>query len=525
MAERLPFDPSRIRPPARSAGRGARSGEGLTLISPREVNELLRGAINAHIPSTLHVLGEVGELSRAGSGHLYFSLKDASSEIRCVMWRSAATKLGFQLETGLEIIATGGLEVYSPRGTVQLMVRKLEPRGVGALEIAFRQLKARLEREGLFDPARKRPLPRVPRRVALVTSPSGAAIRDILKTLERRFAALEIFVFPTRVQGEGAAVEIAAAIELLNEVSSRLGGIDVAIVGRGGGSLEDLWAFNEEIVARAIVASRVPIVSAVGHEVDVSISDLVADVRAATPTAAAELITPRLDDLLEALALLELRATRAARSGCDAARARLHRCLASERLAQPRLVLRERSQRLDELEHRLRQGLMEQAREARQRLSRADTRMAGFGSGAWVARVAGALARNGFRLRTAIDRLLHGRQRRIDALRMRLRSALPERTLGAYGQWLRQTVAGLSRRVTQMLGHRRALLAARLEAVHACDPRGVLRRGYSITRDARTRRVLRSLADVRDGQRLTTELADGEFRSTADDPRQPRLFE
>jgi len=266
VAERLPFDPARIRRPAppRDAG-------GPTLLSVRQVNELVRGAIAAHLPPTLHVLGEIGDLSRPASGHLYLTLKDPSSELRCVMWRSTAASLKFAPEAGMEVIATGSLEVYTPRGTYQLIVRKLEPRGVGALEVAFRQLKEKLEREGLFDPRRKKPLPRIPERIAVVTSPTGAAIRDILHTLARRFPALEIIVFPVRVQGEGAAEEIAAAIRLLNEHAAALGGLDLAIVGRGGGSLEDLWAFNEEVVARAIAASRIPIVSAVGHEVDVKI--------------------------------------------------------------------------------------------------------------------------------------------------------------------------------------------------------------------------------------------------------------
>jgi hypothetical protein len=262
MAERQPFDPSRIQvpeserlPPVELPG----------TITPRQVNELVRGALARHIPQTLHVLGEIADLSRPQSGHIYFSLKDPHSELRCAMWRSTAVKLKFQPEPGMEVIATGGLEVYTPRGTYQLIVRKLEPRGVGALEVAFRQLKERLEREGLFDPARKKPLPKIPQRIAVVTSPTGAAIRDIVQTLARRFPALEILVWPVRVQGEGAAAEIAEAIRQLNRHAAALGGIDVAIVGRGGGSLEDLWAFNEEVAARAIAASEIPIILSPSH--------------------------------------------------------------------------------------------------------------------------------------------------------------------------------------------------------------------------------------------------------------------
>jgi exodeoxyribonuclease VII large subunit len=331
MARRRSFDPSQVKVPAdeRSAQPGSDT------LSPSGVNTLVRDALAARLPRTLRVLGEIGEWTRAGSGHLYFSLGDADSELRCVMWRSDAAKLKFEPESGLEAIATGGIDVYLPRGTYQLMVRKLEPRGIGALEIAFRQLKDKLEAEGLFDRSHKRKLPFVPQRVGVVTSPSGAAIRDITHTLARRFPGLEILVFPCRVQGEGAAAEIATAIQRMNTVAERLGGIDVAIVGRGGGSLEDLWAFNEEPVARAIYASRIPIVSAVGHEVDTSISDLVADVRAATPTAAAELIAPLRSELLEAVNLMLARAGNNLKHRFALARSEYARLAASDLLARP----------------------------------------------------------------------------------------------------------------------------------------------------------------------------------------------
>lgn len=522
MAERLPFDPTRIQVPQseRLPAAGVPA-----MLTPREVNELVRGALARHIPATLHVLGEIGELSRPQSGHLYFTLKDAASELRCVMWRSSAARLRFTLEPGMEVIATGGLEVYTPRGTYQLIVRKLEPRGIGALEVAFRQLKERLEREGLFDPRRKKPLPRIPQRIAVVTSPTGAAIRDIVQTLRRRFPVAEVLLFPVRVQGEGAAAEIATAIRLVNRLADALGGIDVAIVGRGGGSLEDLWAFNEEIVARAIAASDIPIVSAVGHEVDVSISDLVADLRAATPTAAAELVTPQLADLLAWLERQAARVERAANHRLELARSRLGATLAYDGLARPLARIRERGQLLDERQQRLQRITAERFRRLRERLGEADKRILRFGAGARFAELRALLERQAHRLGRAAEQLPRLGERQLHALTARLERALPIRRLARHAEHLRQTAARLGAGLRQAIASQRKMLEARLRAVAACDPKRVLQRGYSITRDADSRRVIRSVRQVRDRQRILTELADGEFHATAEDPRQPGLFE
>lgn len=519
MQRRQPFDPSRIAfgpaeaPPAEGT------------LTVRQVNELVRGAIAQHLPPTLHVLGEIGDCSRAPSGHLYFTLKDEHSELRCVMWRSVAVRLRFELQTGLAVIATGGVEVYSPRGTYQLVVRRIEPRGVGALEIAFRQLKARLEREGLFDPRRKRPLPRIPERIAVITSESGAAIRDILKTIARRFPAVELLIFPVRVQGEGAAAEIAAAIALMNREADALGGIDVAIVGRGGGSLEDLWAFNEEVVARAIAASRIPIVSAVGHEIDVSISDLVADVRAATPTAAAELVTPHVHDLRSRLDRQIGRCTRAVTHALELARGALKAALAYEGLARPLSRLREQAQLVDERQARLMGALVEQVAAAARRLGRCELVILRFGTGAELARWGRRVDVGLLRAERSLERRLAGASRQQGALVARLHTAFPGGRLARADERVRQSLqrltaslrarlTGLSQRVQE-----RAALAA------ACHPGRVLARGFSITRDARTGRVIGSTSQVYDRQRLRTQVADGEFRSTAEDPRQPTLFD
>ncbi|HEX9742818.1 MAG TPA: exodeoxyribonuclease VII large subunit [Nitrospiraceae bacterium] len=247
--------------------------------------------------SDLWVEGEVSNLRTPSSGHIYFTLKDATSQIRAVLFRGGALRLRFALKEGLQLVVRGRMTVYEPRGEYQLILDYLEPKGVGALQLAFEQLKDKLAREGLFDPSRKRPLPFLPRRVGIVTSLSGAAIRDILVVLKRRCPILGVVVVPVPVQGEGAAPKIASAIRRL----SVSGLVDVMIVGRGGGSLEDLWCFNEEAVVRAIAASKVPVVSAVGHEIDVTLSDFAADSRAPTPSAAAEAVAPVLSELVGAL--------------------------------------------------------------------------------------------------------------------------------------------------------------------------------------------------------------------------------
>lgn len=520
MMARKPFDPSLIRvPPAE------RVPAQLAIVTPRQVNEMVRGAIARCVPSTLHVLGELGDFSRPASGHLYFTLKDAESELRCVMWRSAAASVRFEPQPGLEVIATGALEVYAPRGSYQLIVRKLEPRGVGALELAFRQLRDKLERAGLFDPARKRPLPAFPARIAIVTSPAGAAIRDIVQTIRRRYPVPELLVFPVRVQGEGAAAEIAAAIRLMNQHAAALGGIDVAIVGRGGGSLEDLWAFNEEDVARAIFASRVPIVSAVGHEVDFSISDLVADVRAATPTAAAELVTPLLADVLQRLDAAASRAVRSVRHACETASQELRVLSASEWLARPLNRLRQQSQRLDETLHRLDAATARRLHAERQRLARFELAAARLSSGAAFGAARQRLNHAALRLeQTLRERTGRGR-RALERDWSRLEFAGPLARLSRMDERLRHTALRVHDRVRELLARRVQMLRASGELLEACGPRRVLARGYSITRDARTRAVLRSVAGIRDGQRVVTELADGEFRSAAEDPRQPGLFD
>jgi len=523
MTPRRPFDPSRARGGAASAEQkgGALFPESNAL-TPRQVNALVRGAVAQHVPATLHVLGEVGDCSRAGSGHLYFTLKDEESELRCVMWRSDAARLRFAVESGMQVIATGGVEVYLPRGAYQLMVRRLEPRGVGALEVAFRQLRDRLAREGLLA-RRKRPLPVLPARVAVITSEHGAALRDILQTMARRCPSIEVLLTPVPVQGGAAAPAIAAALERVGAAAEQLG-IEVVIVGRGGGSLEDLWAFNEESVARAIAACPVPVVSAVGHEVDVTISDLVADVRAATPTAAAELVAPNRAELLAGLASRMARAGRAVRHGLELGRAALERTAAREWLARPTAALRERAQALDERVREMHEGLRAMAGVRREGVRACEVRLLRFGCGVDFVRQESRLARLVHLVRASLGRRVMRGERALSRRAEALRGLGLDATRARVEERLRQIRARLSGEALAAVRHARQLLDAKLEALAACDPKRVLQRGYSLTRDARTRRVVRSVDQVRDGTRLVTEVTDGEFGSIVEDPRQPRLF-
>ncbi|NQT19457.1 MAG: exodeoxyribonuclease VII large subunit [Planctomycetes bacterium] len=290
------------------------------------------------------VAGEISNLSRPNSGHVYLTLKDEKTQLSGVIWRSAAARLRFELKDGLAVVVHGDITVYPPRGAYQIIVKRVMPRGMGALQLAFLQMKDKLEKEGLFAPEHKRPLPFIPRRIGIVTSPSGAAIRDILKQISRRFPGAQVLLYPALVQGKQAAEEIAGGIHALNEY----GGLDVMIVGRGGGSIEDLWAFNEEVVARAIFSSQVPVISAVGHEVDVTISDLVADARALTPTAAGEMAVPDRAELTRHLDLLQEHLRQSLVNKVDVARARLQSLAQATVLRRPLEAVRTLQQGLDE---------------------------------------------------------------------------------------------------------------------------------------------------------------------------------
>lgn len=402
------------------------------ILSVSQLALRIRGCLDVQFPGAVWVAGELSNVRRAASGHCYFTLKDDESQLAAVMFRSAAQVLPFTPADGMDVLVAARPGLYATRGTLQLYVDAMEPRGLGALRLAFEQLKGRLAAEGLFAPERKRPLPAFPGMVGIVTALTGAAVHDMRVVLRRRWPAARVVVRPVRVQGADAARDIAAAIVDLNRVPA----IEVLIVGRGGGSLEDLWAFNEEVVARAIAASRVPVVSAVGHEIDVTIADFVADARAPTPTAAAALVV---GDRLEVAARVD-RAALALRSALRgrATRARDRLRLLGRALGDPRRRVQDQAQRVDELGLRIRRALVARV--------------------AWERRELGMLAARLARVGPAV-RATQARGR-LDGARERL-----ERALGV------------------RVGHARAAIAGRQSTLVALSPLACLERGYAIVRE------------------------------------------
>jgi len=515
-----PFDPSRI---AGAAPRLPPASGGLLSVS--QITALIKRAVETALPPTLSVVGQISNCKRHTSGHLYFTLKDSFSEISCVMWRSDAVRVKFKAVDGLEVVATGAVEVFERAGRYQLYVRKLEPRGVGALELAYRQLCEKLRAEGLFDPARKKPLPRFPRRIAIVTSPTGAAVADMLRTIRRKFPCVNVLIHPVRVQGGGAAAEIAAAIGRINADSERLGGIDVIIVGRGGGSLEDLWAFNEEVVARAIFASRVPIISGVGHETDISISDLAADVRAATPTAAAELAVPDRGEVLAGVAGLSQRLVRASGGRIRLGKVALDGLLYRRPLREPLILVRHRVQRTDDVAYRMQRAMARRMQGLRRRIDAGETTVRRISPHAY-------LLRTGIRLRDAAYRLRWAMSCRLAVLNRALAGAAGRLARAPSMTRLpraRQRTEQIAFTMPVGLRHRLAISKGRVDSVEALlravSHEHVLARGFSITRTKKGRRLVRSIKEIADGDRLMTQVADGEFESETVNVRQLRLFE
>ena len=416
------------------------------------------------------VEGEISNLRVPGSGHAYFTLKDDAAQIRVVLFRNRLRRIRFEPADGLHVLAFGALEVYAPRGEYQMVVELMEPKGLGALQLAFEQLKARLQAEGLFDPGRKRPLPRFPRKIGIVTSPTGAAIRDMLRVIGRRFGELHIVVRPVRVQGEGSAREIAEGIADLNA----LGDVDVIIAGRGGGSLEDLWAFNEEAVARAIVGSKAPVISAVGHEVDFTIADFVADLRAPTPSAAAELVVREKEAVIDGLRDLHHRLRRALARRLERQRERLMLYAERRVLTDPSRPLRDAHRRLDELGARLSSAL---------------------GAGR----------------RQTVHRLALATQR--------LHSANPAVRISSGRGWLGQLQGRLdagARRSLDRSVHPFRVAAGKLDGL---SPLAVLGRGYSVTRTA-SGEIVRSARQVAPQDPVSVLLHEGTLECTVVETRE-----
>ena len=413
--------------------------------------------------------GEISNLRLVQSGHAYFTLKDAKSQLRAVMFRSSVRHLPFTPEAGMQVIARGRLSVYEPRGDYQLIAEAMDPKGVGALQVAFEQLKERLLQEGLFDQDRKRPLPAMPQRIGIVTSPTGAAIRDIIQVAHRRSANVQLFLYPVRVQGKEAAAEIVHAIAALNAFETPL---DVLIVGRGGGSLEDLWAFNEEPVAWAIAGSDIPVISAVGHETDTTIADFVADLRAPTPSAAAELVVKSADELNQQARALLARMHAVVQHTLARSRTALDHLSSSRPFRAPYRSVQARQQQVDDLMLQLDKAWVNDVQARARRLDDA----------------AKGLERSNPRWRW------QRQHKHLDIQRRRLETVARSRL-----SLSQQTLLGLGGKLDSL------------------SPLAILARGYGICRDAATQRLITRAAPVRPGQRVELVLRDGQLACTVDD--------
>ncbi|MBN1508662.1 MAG: exodeoxyribonuclease VII large subunit [Sedimentisphaerales bacterium] len=427
-----------------------------------QVNSLVKSILHANLPSSLIVRGEITGWKRHQRGHCYFSLKDEESVLPCVMWSSDFVRIRFKPEDGMAVLATGNIGVWTTGGRYQFYVDRLDPEGKGALQLTFEQMVRKLEAEGLFSEAHKRPLPKYPQRMGIVTSESGAAVQDIATSVQSRWPCTRLYLYPVPVQGPGAAEAIAAAIADVNRRNERLQ-LDLLIVGRGGGSLEDLWAFNEEVLARAIYASRIPIISAVGHEVDVTVADLVADARASTPTKAGIVAVPNVEDVLSDLAHQARRLSGSVRARHELSCEYLRTILASAVFRTPLLPVLNREQHLDDLSWELDDGM-----------------------------------RTVF-LRT--QKLMQDYYEQVARIE-------PHRLLGRMMVELNELKSRSLAAVTRVLSSKQLKITAGENRLAALNPKSVLNRGYSITTNKQTGQVVRTTEDVRTDDLLVTELSN-----------------
>jgi exodeoxyribonuclease VII large subunit len=489
---RLPFDPSQAEGPPPDRNRAARREQrtyarvteaGRLTVS--QLAELIKTTLEQRIPSPIRVIGEVSNLS--AKNHWYFSLKDDAAVVSCVAWASAAKKFGFTPRDGDEVVAIGHVSHYPPQGRTQLYVTELKPVGAGALEQQFRAMCEALRKLGYFDEDRKKPLPAFPRWIAVITSASGAAVQDVISTAAQRCPAVGLLIVDVRVQGEGAAAEVARAIRWVDHEHERLG-VDAILVTRGGGAIEDLWAFNERIVADATFACSVPLVAAIGHESDTTVIELVADLRAATPTQAAMRLVPAAEELARQIGHLEHRLIFLTRRRIEQARDRLTSIERHETFRDPRLIIRQAVDRVRDLDRDLGRVIRGRVIQDRARLE--------------------SLAGRFDRLRP--HRLVGRRHERLAVLAHRLDEAIRDRL----HQRPRLDVfhARLHRAVDQHLDRARHRLAAIDRELSAVDPRQVLRRGYSFT-TGRRGELIRSIRDVKTGDLILTNLADGSIES------------
>jgi exodeoxyribonuclease VII large subunit len=433
------------------------------IYSIKEINKYIRMKLESDgLLSDVWLRGEISNFTHHSSGHMYFTLKDSDSRLKCIMFASHNQKLPFIPREGAKVMARGNVSVYERDGNYQFYVTLMQPDGIGSLYLAFEQLKQKLEREGLFEPGRKKQIPKFPKAIGIITSPTGAAVRDVLITLQRRYPQVPVTVFPVLVQGPQAATAIVRAIETMN----RLAEVDVLIVGRGGGSLEELWAFNEEVVARSIAASLIPVISAVGHETDYTIADFVADLRAATPTAAAELAVPHILELEQQIGRFRQRLEQSLKSQLQDRKERLHRVRRSPFFLHPRRYLLEQAERLDRLTERLGSRFSRQTERRRERL---------------------------LRLRTALSGAHPGSQLQFAAKRWR-----------TSGRQLELAMQGLVKQ-------HRIRLAGTIRQLDALSPLKVMSRGYGLVYDENEQRLIKSVADVQPGDLIKVKLADGQL--------------
>lgn len=447
---------------------------------PLTVSQLtsrIERALKSQLPASFHVRGEISNFKQHnGSGHLYFTLKDPAACIDCVMFRSEALNLKFTPADGLELIATGRVGVYGARGKYQFYVTALEPLGQGALELARQQIQNKLQAEGLFNPDRKKPLPRYPRHVILLTSAQTAAVQDMLKVLSR-FPFLQVQVYHVQVQGDGSAEQITAALRHLNDARQS---IDLILLARGGGSLEDLWEFNEEILVRAITASRIPIITGIGHEIDVSLADLAADHHAHTPTEAAQVATQHWRTAATTLDAARQRLAREIQGTLQHARQRLLHIERHELFRRPLDRVNQLRQLIDDRQRALSQAADAQLRRLRDRLTRQDSR------------------------------LRERHPRHLTALASQKITALAQR---------------LSRAATQSLQTQSRKIDLCATRLHAINPAEVLKRGYSLTTHKKTGQIIKDPSQVKPGDTLLTRLANGQIESQVQDTRQLKLFD
>ncbi|MFC4777469.1 exodeoxyribonuclease VII large subunit [Paenibacillus sp. GCM10023252] len=433
------------------------------IYSIKELNRYIRMKLESDsVVSDVWLRGEISNFTHHSSGHMYFTLKDSDSRLKCIMFATHNQRLPFIPREGTKVLARGNISVYERDGNYQFYVNTMQPDGIGSLYLAYEQLKAKLEAEGLFSEARKRVIPKFPKAVGVITSPTGAAVRDIIITLERRYPSIPIYIFPVLVQGKQAAPSIVKAIQAMN----RFGEADVLIVGRGGGSLEELWAFNEESVARAIASSSIPVISAVGHETDFTIADFVSDLRAPTPTAAAELAVPHIADLLLHVERQRKRLDQSLQLLIKERRERLLRARRSPFFLQPRRYLLEQAQRLDLLKERLQ------------------------------------------------ERTLRNAERRILRLK-RMHSSLiahhPGEQAAYASKRLSSAAKSLEQAMQKAVKERRLQLVGTIRSLDALSPLKVMSRGYSLVYDEHEKRLLKSVAEVQPGDLIKVKLADGQL--------------